>query len=751
MSRSLIATILSVAAASALYAADSSSNLGSVEVIDTQDKYRNRSETVTPNLVYEREFFERFEPTTVGDMLKRVPGVVFKGDVGEYDFIKFRGLASSYTQILVNGKRLPGNGSDRGLNMDRIPAEMVDRIEIVRSPSAEIDAQGVAGTINIILKDGASMEGGFYRIGVSRHSNGEDNPWTETKYKPNAFLSYGENFETFSYTASAYYQERYNAKDKITNEEDDAHVWNYTEDEWDNRDTKDSSLYAKFDIDVTQDDRLIVSANYFHTDREEEQYEFKQERDTESDPFEVQKIEHQIMDIDQSSYNAAAEYIHRFDSADELSLSAVYDTFLGDLDEYEGKEKTHERDDWHIVENIRGVDYGGELTKTEDQELKGAIGYTVNQIDSHTLKFGIQAQNKHRDTDFSEYEVEDGIYVAPETLSYGTHEIDENRLDAYAEDVYKITGALEVQFGARMEYTDLNQKGTEGDVSNDYTYFNPLLHVKYALTNSDQLRFSVAQTLRRPGFDEMVPFSANDEPADYDELKGNPDLVPERSLGFDLGYEHAFADQFGIIGVNAFHRSVYDKIEYRYLGTNEVEDDGEIVTGGKYTYDNVGDGSVYGFELDSSFPLGFIGLPSVSFFGNYTYLDSEVEDDFTGEKHRFNDQPDYVYNVGLTHTIKPLGLSYGFSYQQRGDSTNEEATKTEVTSYDANLEAYIEYKAAEYLTLRFTGDNLLDAEVTEEMKNYESLEDKKAGKIDTYETQIERAGSVFMLTLSGRF
>ena len=95
--------------------------------------YRDRVETPAPVLQYGLDYFERFEPLTVGDMLKRVPGVGFLSDVLEYDGVRMRGLDSAYTKILINGRKVPGSGVDRSFFVDRIPAELVERIEIVRS------------------------------------------------------------------------------------------------------------------------------------------------------------------------------------------------------------------------------------------------------------------------------------------------------------------------------------------------------------------------------------------------------------------------------------------------------------------------------------------------------------------------------------------------------------------------------------------------------------------------------------------
>src|SRR3546814_14008663 len=79
-----------------------------------------------------------------------------------------RGLGQGFTQVLVNGRPIPGAGNDRTVFVDRIPAEIVDRIEVIRSPSADIDSQGIGGTINIILKDGASLPPGVIaRVGVT--------------------------------------------------------------------------------------------------------------------------------------------------------------------------------------------------------------------------------------------------------------------------------------------------------------------------------------------------------------------------------------------------------------------------------------------------------------------------------------------------------------------------------------------------------------------------------------------------------
>ncbi len=69
----------------------------------------------------------------------------------------------AYTQILINGERVPEANLDRSFFVDRIPAELIKRVEVVRSSSASRSGDAVAGAINIVLRDAMSLDGGYVR------------------------------------------------------------------------------------------------------------------------------------------------------------------------------------------------------------------------------------------------------------------------------------------------------------------------------------------------------------------------------------------------------------------------------------------------------------------------------------------------------------------------------------------------------------------------------------------------------------
>ena len=86
-----------------------------------------------------------------------------------------RGLGSGYTQILLDGERVPP-----GFSLDSITPEQVERIEILRAPTAETGARAIAGTINIITREGYTRRVNDVRIGT-RLENGKLRPpaaWT---------------------------------------------------------------------------------------------------------------------------------------------------------------------------------------------------------------------------------------------------------------------------------------------------------------------------------------------------------------------------------------------------------------------------------------------------------------------------------------------------------------------------------------------------------------------------------------------
>ena len=163
---------------------------------------------------------------------------------------------------------------------------------------------------------------------------------------------------------------------------------------------------------------------------------------------------------------------------------------------------------------------------------------------------------------------------------------------------------------------------------------------------------------------------------------------------------------------------------------------------------NIGDGQVWGVEFDLSAPLTLFGLEDTGVFLNYSYLDSEVTDPVTGQLRRFNNQADYVLNVGFIQDLAAWDAAFGATYREQGDAFSRIRGETVATSYGGDLEIFVEKRFAERLVLRFTASNLLDATKDETFFKWETLEDQLSGEIgalDEFEVETESAGPVYQL------
>lgn len=238
--------------------------------------FRNRDDSgAEPVLVYDTDYFQRFEPLTAGDALKRVPSVTFLSDVIESDGARLRGLPPGYTQILINGEKVPGSNDDRSFFMDRIPAELIERVEIVRSSSARRTGDAVAGSINIELRDALQLDGGYIKAGGIYFDDKE--------LEPSLGFVYGGQVGPGRVLIGGNLQGRHNPKKKYSfrygdlpeNDPDYAvNEFDNREDQTDTRDGTDYSGNISYAIDGDTTD-FEISAYYVRTDRTEDERSFE--------------------------------------------------------------------------------------------------------------------------------------------------------------------------------------------------------------------------------------------------------------------------------------------------------------------------------------------------------------------------------------------------------------------------------------------------------------------------------------------
>ena len=147
-------------------------------------------------VTYPASYFAQYGAVSVNDMLNRIPGIglALEGNQAPTFGGNNRGLGAE-GQILINGKRLAGKANEASSQLDRISADQVEYIEIVRGTSADLDVRNTGQLVNIVLKGERSTSNVSTELGFTRFHDGE--------LKPLGTISYSGQTGQLDYLLSA--------------------------------------------------------------------------------------------------------------------------------------------------------------------------------------------------------------------------------------------------------------------------------------------------------------------------------------------------------------------------------------------------------------------------------------------------------------------------------------------------------------------------------------------------------------------
>ncbi len=122
----------------------------------------------------------KFPDANIGDAVKRIPGITMQVDQGEARNIIVRGLAPQLNSVTLNGSRIPSaEGDNRNVQMDLIPSDMIQLIEVNKAVTPDMDADALGGSVNLVTRTSpngfrvaATMGSGVNLITDNRILNG---------------------------------------------------------------------------------------------------------------------------------------------------------------------------------------------------------------------------------------------------------------------------------------------------------------------------------------------------------------------------------------------------------------------------------------------------------------------------------------------------------------------------------------------------------------------------------------------------
>ncbi|MBT6036418.1 MAG: TonB-dependent receptor plug domain-containing protein, partial [Kordiimonadaceae bacterium] len=132
-----------------------------LNVLAAQDAPEN-----TSVVTYGEDYFKKYSPLTLIDILERIPGVPAILGQGNGQRQQERGFGSSGDQILINGKRLSAKGNSIRDLLSRTPAGDVERVELIRGAADGLEVQSEGLVVNVIIKEDASTSSTFWKVGA---------------------------------------------------------------------------------------------------------------------------------------------------------------------------------------------------------------------------------------------------------------------------------------------------------------------------------------------------------------------------------------------------------------------------------------------------------------------------------------------------------------------------------------------------------------------------------------------------------
>lgn len=672
-----------------------------------------RSAAPNATVVIEGAQLQQYNHLNIGDVVRRLPGVTFPG-VNRSRDIKLRGIGKEYTQVLLDGRPIVDGDSSRSLEVDRIPASFIERIEIVRSPLASMVSGGAAGTVNIITRRNFGPTGGQLTTGVGALEGngvpGEISAWTGGQAGPlRYFIGGGYQRRFVQESADELVFSGAGGTTPSGGNLVDQH-----------RKFDEYTLLSRFELALDTSNTIIFAPSYLRTTEARDQHTYRLTTNQQT----VNRDTHEMRERVRETYGSYLEWEHVFNSH---SSSSVF------FDYQKGREDTTRNS---TQANLPGGSPAIQPPRFApiDLERIASGGTVTTRMGAHVIETGIGWAQTQR----AENEVRG---FSPVPLAERNYEISESIYHAYISDSFAVLGRDQLTVGARLEHSITETADFAGAKSeSDATDLNPSFQYKLSALSDLDFRLGIARTLRRSDLRELTPtVVTNGGTIANPDTRGNPSVTPEKIWGLDVGSDWFIFDRVGLLSANFFARSFEDKIERELT-----------LEGGRWysTPRNAGDGELYGVELEGRVPMTAFFLPDLTLWGNATTMKSQLTDQQTGQKRRFAEQPDLITNIGADYFVAAWDTTFGIAYN-RTYAYNQDILLVNGTSQETDfsaldrLDASVRIALEDQVVLTLTAGNLLHA------KDERTLTTRNSAGVITGKTEsFEPSPSIYYARLT---
>jgi len=555
---------------------------------------------------------------TVSDALNGVPSVT----VDVEGAISLRG--NENVRILINGKpsAMAGFGSTDALR--QLPADAIDRVEVITSPSARYDAEGTAGILNIILRKEKTLgiNGSFtanYGVPLSSGLSTNINLRTD---KFNIFNTTGLQYS--SGPGNAKFENRYKSEDVVNPL--------LIEDRIYDRLRKGINTNLGIEYFLTEKSSITATGFLRFGDNKTVTTNTTQEFDSANNPA-INRVRTETETEDDTSYQLSLNYENNFnEKGHKLTADLQYENSKETEKSLIGETTIFPTSDRLSSEDV--------LADEDKKEYLAQIDYVLPIGENAQFEAGYRGNFNETITDYS---------LKEEIGTTGDFELNEDlsNIFTYTENINAIYsqygnkfGSFSFLLGLRMENTQL-----KGDVATDnmditddpdvnlnfdknYTGLFPTVNLTYELAENENISLGYNRRINRPRHWFINPFPSRSSEANI--FQGNPNLDPAYASAFDLGYLKRWGKKVTLT-TSVYYQHETDAFERVQENTGEVTQNGVPII--RTIPINLSTNQRYGFEAGLLYnPIKWMRLNgSFNFFkfvteGFYNEIDYGTED-----------------------------------------------------------------------------------------------------------------------------
>ena len=653
-------------------------------------------------VIYGQDYFAPLKPVTLEDIIRNIPGGVSM--LGGLKLASMgRGFGSTGTQILINGKRISGKANDMLKKITRTQASQVDYVELIRGTAEGLDVRSEGILFNIILKEGDKNTSSTFVEGRINHTK-------EIKVTPEILISHNGSRGNFEYGLSYQY-------DRLIN------VQKLSEDVF-NADLSPRE-FRLLQTDKIENEHILtgnMAYNFANGDRVRLNGLYSDKLSSEEGMEDQFLIGFGGLQI----FNALDEAFRDFDN-EKWEIGGDYEGQIGKFGNIKALFVINENKHRDVIERnlvsdgVRNNYFSSTADYVQAERIfRTSISTSFGQ--DHTLDYGAEGAFNKLDKAF--------VFGG----SNDTAIVKEARYEIFGTHSYKINDRMDLSSSLVGEFSNITQERSGIVNSTKFQYLKPRFEYRYNATEKDQFRLVADRSVSQLDLNQFVASrNLEDETINF----GNPDLEPEKTWKYSVGYERRFDDDSGSVEFELYYEDISDHIDKILIGTNSSG------TG------NIGKAKRYGLDFKGNLRFGFIGVPNAMISAEYNYKKSDTIDPFTGESRWVRMAGTHRWSVDFQHDIIDWDVTWGFNVHRRSAMFRQDVNLREKMFYKRHTKFFIEYRFTENMKIYFEALHVL-----KDLKFFDKTyyqDNIYSGVVDRIENQVNRKNPDYFLVLKATF